>query len=212
MILYFSPLACSMATRIAFYEAGVDAAYVQVDTKKKRTETGVDFLTINPLGQVPALATDDGLTITENAAILQYVADRFPAARLAPPPESAERVRLHQWLCFIGTELHKSLFVALLDAKAPADARAYALEKETSRLGLLEAHLAGREFLLERYSVADAYLVTILNWSAVTPVNLSRFPAVKAYAARLRSRPAIARAFAVEIALYEKERTRELRT
>src|SRR5262245_49161871 len=102
MDLYFSPLACSMATRIAFYEAGAAARFVEVDPKIKRTRDGADYYAINPLGLVPAIRTDDGEVMTENAAILQYVADRFPGANLAPP-SGMGRARLQQWLCFIGT-------------------------------------------------------------------------------------------------------------
>ncbi len=114
MDLYFSPLACSMASRIALYEADAPARFIEVDPKTKRTLEGEDFLTVNPLGLVPAIRTDDGEVLTENAAILQYIADHFPSAALAPRTGMA-RSRLHQWLCFIGTELHKAVFVPLLD-------------------------------------------------------------------------------------------------
>src|SRR5258708_38700379 len=111
MDLYFSPLACSMATRIALYEAGETANYLEVDPKTKLVQNdGTDFRKVNPLGLVPTLRTDDGTVLTENAAILQYVADRFPKAGLGGSA-GIERSRLHQWLCFIGTELHKGLFV-----------------------------------------------------------------------------------------------------
>ena len=129
MDLYFSPLACSMATRIALYEAGAQANYLEVDPKTKRVQQdGSDFRPINPLGLVPTLRTDDGVMLTENAAILQYVADHFPQAGIAAG-RGSERSRLHQWLCFIGTELHKALFVPLLDKKAPPEVKAYALGK-----------------------------------------------------------------------------------
>src|SRR5262249_59342893 len=105
MELYFSPLACSMATRIAFYEAGAPARFVHVDTKAGKTEDGRDFKELNPVGQVPVLRTDDGEILSENAAILQYVADQLPAAELAPPAGTFARSRLHQWLSFIGTHV-----------------------------------------------------------------------------------------------------------
>ena len=125
---YFSPLACSLATRIALYEAGADAGFIEVDPKTKRiVDDGSDYLKVYPLGMVPAIRMDDGALLTENAAILQYVAERFPDANLAPK-SGIERARLQQWLCFIGTELHKALFAPLLDAKSPEGAKAYALE------------------------------------------------------------------------------------
>ena len=121
MDFYFSPLACSMATRIALAEAGGTANMIEIDpANKKVLATGEDYFAVNPLGLVPALRTDDGEVLTENAAILQFIADRFPAAALAPPASDAiGRARLQQWLCFIGTELHKGLMTPLLDRKAP---------------------------------------------------------------------------------------------
>ena len=205
MDLYFSPLACSMASRIALNEAGADARFVEVDPKTKRTPDGADYRATNALGLVPAIRTDDGEVISENAAILQYVADRFPAAELAPPAGMA-RSRLQQWLCFIGTELHKGLFVPLLSKTAPAEAKTYTLEKGLSRLDYLNNYLEGREFLLDHFSVADAYLVTVINWTMATPpIELAKWPNVKAYYDRTRARPSIARALAEEFALYKAE-------
>ncbi|MBR1220823.1 glutathione S-transferase N-terminal domain-containing protein [Bradyrhizobium sp. U87765 SZCCT0131] len=206
MDLYFSPLACSMATRIALYEAGADAAYVEVDPKSKQVlRDGSDFTAVNPLGLVPTLRTDDGVVLTENAAILQYVADRFPDARISAA-DAKERSRLQQWLCFIGTELHKGLFVPLLDRKAPAEVHAYTLKRYLSRLDYLNGYLDGREFVLDHFSVADAYLATVLNWSMATPmIDFKAYPAVTAYLTRMRARPSIARAMAEEIELYKAE-------
>jgi glutathione S-transferase len=209
MDLYFSPLACSMATRIALYEAGAAANYLEVDPKTKVVQDdGSDFYQVNPLGLVPTLRTDDGLVLTENAAILQYVADRFPQAGIATA-SGMERSRLHQWLCFIGTELHKGLFVPMLDKKAPPDMKTYILGKGLSRLDYLEKYLQGREFLLDHFSVADAYLVTVINWTMATPpIELTKWPSVKAYYERLRARPSIARAIAEEFTLYQAELAR----
>ncbi|MBV8701689.1 MAG: glutathione S-transferase N-terminal domain-containing protein [Bradyrhizobium sp.] len=209
MDLYFSPLACSLATRIAFYEAGVSANYLEVDPKTKVVRNdGSDFRAVNPLGLVPTLRTDDGVVLTENAAILQYVADRFPDAGLGTGP-GMDRSRLHQWLCFIGTELHKGLFVPLLDKTAPAEMKTHVLGKNVSRLDYLEKYLTGREFLLDHFSVADAYLVTIINWTMATPpIELAKWPTVKAYYDRLRARPSIAKAMAEELVLYKAELAR----
>ena len=209
MDLYFSPLACSMATRIALYEAGADAGYLEVDPKTKRVQhDGSDFLSVNPLGLVPTLRTDDGVVLTENAAILQYVADRLPNAGISARNES-ERSRLHQWLCFIGTELHKALFVPLLDKKAPPEMKAYTLEKGLSRLDYLNSYLEGRETLLDHFSVADAYLVTVINWTMATPpIDLAKWPNIKAYYERLRTRPSVAKAIAEEFELYKAELAR----
>jgi glutathione S-transferase len=169
---------------------------------------GADFYQVNPLGLVPTLRTDEGLVLTENAAILQYVADRFPQAGIATGPGMA-RSRLHQWLCFIGTELHKGLFVPVLDKKAPPEVKTYILGKGLSRLDYLEKYLEGREFLLDHFSVADAYLVTVINWTMATPpIELAKWPVVKAYYERLRARPSIAKAVAEEFKLYQAELAR----
>ena len=209
MDLYFSPLACSMATRIALYEAGANANYLEVDGETKVVQNdGSDFTKVNPLGLVPTLRTDDGMVLTENAAILQYVADRFPLAGLSAA-DGAERSRLHQWLCFIGTELHKALFVPLLDKKAPQEMKGYVLAKNLSRLDYLENYLKGRDYLLDHFSVADAYLVTVINWTMATPpVELAKWPTLKAYYDRLRARPSIAKAIAEEFELYKAELAR----
>src|ERR1043165_8579270 len=156
MQLYFSPLACSMATRIALYEAAADASYIEVDPKTKLTLNGDDYRKVHSLGLVPALRTEEGELVTENAAVLQYLVRRFPEAKLGPT-EGLPYARLQQWLCFIGTELHKSTFAPLLDREAPAAVKSYTLEKSRARLTYLADHLANREYLLDRFSVADAY-------------------------------------------------------
>ena len=209
MDLYFSSLACSLATRIALYEAGADANYLEVDPKTKMVQNdGSNFREVNPLGLVPTLRTDDGVVLTENAAILQYVADRFPEAGISTKP-GIDRSRLHQWLCFIGTELHKGLFVPMLDRNAPPDMKTYILGKGLSRLDYLENYLKDREFLLDHFSVADAYLVTVINWTMATPpIELAKWPTVKAYYERLRTRPSIARAIGEEFKLYQAELAR----
>ena len=207
MDLYFAPLACSMATRIALYEAGADARFIEVDTNAKRLRDGTDYRAINPLGYVPAIRTDAGELLIENAAILQYVADRFPQTELAPVGGIA-RARLQSWLCFIGTELHKGLFTPLLAPQAPEGAKSYALEKYRPRLDYLNNYLHGREFLLDRFSVADAYLTTVLNWSRPASIDLEPWPAVKDYFGRMRKRPSVARALAEEGALFVQEQAR----
>ncbi len=201
--LYFSPLACSLATRIALYEAGAEARFIQVDGKTKQTDSSENFLTVSPLGLVPTLL-DGEQRVLENAAVLQYIARRFPEARLAPRDERGT-AQLQQWLCFIGTELHKAIYMPLLDKAAHDEVKAYALRRVESRFAWLEQHLTERSFLLDEFSVADTYLFAVLNWSMVTPVDLKRWPAVHSYHERLGTRPSVARAFAEELALYRRE-------
>jgi glutathione S-transferase len=206
MDLYFSPLACSMATRIALYEAGQSANFIEVDPKTKKVlKDNSDFHAINALGLVPVVRTDDGVILTENAAILQHVAEKLAGAGLGAR-EGIERSRLQQWLCFIGTELHKGLFTPLLGKGVPAEVKSYTLEKYLSRLDHLDKHLKGREFLLDHFSVADAYLTTVLNWSMATPmIDFAKYPAVKDYLERMKKRPAVAKALAEEFELYKAE-------
>src|SRR5262249_13972826 len=144
MDLYFSPLACSMATRIVFYEAGASPRFVRVNTKAGRVEDGSDFKALNPLGQVPLLRTDDGQLVSENAAILQSAAHQPRAAGRAPPAGTFARTRLQEWLSFISSELHKTLSV-LLRRDNPEGAKEFARGKLDARLGLLEAHFRGHE-------------------------------------------------------------------
>lgn len=207
MDVYFSPLACSMASRISLYEAGAVACFKEVDPRSKRLEDGSSYLEVHPLGLVPAIRTEQGDVITENAAVLQYIAERYPQADLIPLP-GLERTHLQQWLSFIGTELHKGLFAAMFNRKLSAEVKSQALEKAESRFAYLAEHLAFREFLLSRFSVADAYLFAVLNWHIATPVDLKRWPVLADYYARLKDRPSICRALREEHALYAAEQAR----
>lgn len=204
MDLYFSPMACSMATRIAAYEAGAPINFIEVDNKAtpKRTRDGAPFLAINPMGQVPVLRAEDGELISENVVILQYVADQFPASGLIPP-DGAERRRVQSWLSFISTELHAQTFRVLLAANAPEEAKALARSSADRRLTVLETHLAGREFLQGRFGIADAYLFVMLVWARHVGLDLAPYPALSAYRDRLQARPSVARAFSEEFTLFK---------
>jgi len=201
MDIYFSPLACSLASRITLYESGQEATFQRVDTKAGRTASGEDYRKINPKGLVPALRTDDGAVLTENAAILQYLADRKPDAGLAP--SGFGRYQLQQWLSFIGSELHKTVFTPLLSPTWPAEGKAKAKEDAASRLAYLNDHLTGRDWLLDDFSVADAYLAAVLNWNIAVKLDMTPYPAIQAYQARLAARPAVGKAMAEEFALFQ---------
>lgn len=201
MDVYFSPLACSLASRITLYESGQEAQFQRVDTKAGKTASGEDYRKINPKGLVPALRTDDGAVLTENAAILQYLADRRPEAKLAPT--GFARYQLQQWLSFIGSELHKTVFTPLLSPTHPAEGKAKAREAAAERLAYLNEHLTGRDWLLDEFSVADAYLCAVLNWNQAVKLDFSVYPAIQAYQARLMTRPAVQKAAAEEFALFQ---------
>jgi glutathione S-transferase len=196
-----------MATRIALYEAGAAARFHQVDNRQKRLVDGSDFLAINGMGQVPVLRTDDGELLTENPVVLQFVADQYPDSGLAPG-DGMPRYRLQQWLNFITSELHKLVFNPLLDPRSDDGAKVFARGKAAQRFAYLNAHLAGRDYLLDGFTVADAYLVVVLNWAVFTGIDLAQWPAVQVYFGRLRERPSVARAFAEEFALFKEEQAR----
>jgi glutathione S-transferase len=201
MDVYFSPMACSMATRIALYEAGADARFHKVDMKTRTTTDGADYYRINPKGMVPSLRTADGEILTENAAILTYVAESHPQSGLAP--EGFDRYRLQQWLSFVASELHKHVYAQLLSPRSDEAAKTRAREAGFERLAYLNDELEGREYLLDRFTVADAYLVVVLNWSAFVGIDLEPFPNVVAYRERLNQRPSIVRARTEELALFQ---------
>ena len=211
MELFFAPMACSLATRICLIEAGarVDLRYVDIhtDPHARRLEDGSDYHAVNPMGQVPAVRTDDGELLTENAVVLQYVADQVAPGVLAPS-EPRQRYRLQAWLNFVATELHKATYIPLLDRQSPVGAKDYARAKMALRFGHLENHLSGSPFLLERFTVADAYLLTVLTWSPYAGIDLATWPAVAAYLARMRERPAVVQALAEEWPLYQAEQAR----
>jgi glutathione S-transferase len=209
MDLYFAPLACSLSARIAAYEANAPIQFHQVDTKAKRVlDDTADFLALNSQGQVPVLKLDSGDLLTENPAVLQAIADAHPKAGLVPA-SGIDRYRVQQWLNFVTSELHKFVFIALLDPKAPEGAKQYARDKAVPRFDYLNTHLTGRDFLTDRFTIADAYLVTILNWAAPSGIDLSKWPAVASYYQRMHARPAVAKSFAEELALYREEQARQ---
>ena len=139
--------------------------------------------------------------------VLQFVADQYPDTGLAPR-DGMPRYRLQQWLNFITSELHKLVFNPLLDPRSDDGARAFARGKAVQRFSYLNAYLDGRDYLLDRFTVADAYLVVVLNWAAFTGMDLAQWPAVHGYFARLSERPSVARGLAEEFALFEEERAR----
>lgn len=207
MDLFFAPLSCSLATRIALYELDLPATFHEVTlSTKKLTVDHSDYLAINPKGQVPALRTGSGAILTEGPAVLQYVADLDPAHRLAPPSGTFERSILQQWLNYISTEIHKAVFFTLFNPASPPEAKAFVRDTLLpSRYDYLVQHLTDRDYVLDTFSVADAYLVTSLNWAAPAGVDLSAWPVLQAYHARIAQRPAVARAIGDELALRQAD-------
>jgi glutathione S-transferase len=200
MELFFSPLACSLASRIALYEAGLPADYTRVDGKTKRTSNGADFLAINPRGQVPTLRTAEGEVLTENIAVLEYLADLAPKAGLAP--FGMERTQMRRWLGLINSELHVSALGPILSPSAPDVVKAYAEDKARKAFAHLDRHLDGNDWLTGSYTVADIYLAVVANWAQATPIRIEDYPHVKAHMKRVFARPAAAKAVGEEFEMY----------
>lgn len=197
MKLYYSPGACSLAAHIALREAGVTFDAIKVGRDKK-TSDGADYNAINPKGYVPALVLDDGQVLTEGPAILQYIADRNPSSGLAPPASDMQRYRLQEWLGFLNSEVHKN-FSPFFNPAATEPMKEMARANVLRRLSFTQQALTGRSFLLgERFTVADAYLFTILNWGQYAGIDLGQWPALKALHARVAARPHVQAAMKAE--------------
>jgi len=198
MKLYFSPGACSLCPHIVLREAGLDFEIERVDFATKKTGSGADYATINPNGYVPALDLGDGEILTEVAAIVQYIADQRPASQLVPTPGTLERARLHEWLAFIGTELHKA-YSPLFSPKTPEEYKAVVREGLGKRLEYVARKLEGKTFLMgDHFTVADAYLFTVISWGKYVGVPLDPWPTLVDYAARIKARPTVQAAMAAE--------------
>ena len=198
MKLYYSPGACSLSPHIVLNEAGFSYDSEAVDLKAKKTKSGADFLSVNPKGQVPTLVLDDGKVLTEGPAIVQYLADQRPDAGLVPRPGTFERYRLQEWLNFISTELHKG-FSPLFNPKTPDEYKLIAKERLTARIAYVAQELGEKQYLFgEKFTVADAYLFTVLNWASYVKIDLGAWPALSAYQARVAARPAVQAALATE--------------
>lgn len=191
MKLYFKPGACSMAPHIALREAGISFEPEKVDLARHQTAAGEDYLRINPKGYVPALQLDDGSILTEAGVVLQYIADLAPAAGLAPRTGTLERYRLMEWLNFLSTEVHKT-FSPYFNPKAPPEIKEYNLRLLTRRLAYLDTQLDGRSYVTgDRFTVADCYLFTLLNWCNLHQIDLAQWPALKDYMGRIAARPSV---------------------
>ncbi|RLJ41017.1 glutathione S-transferase [Litoreibacter meonggei] len=200
MKLHYKPGACSLASHIILNELGVSFDLDKTDTGANKTEAGDNFLEISPNGYVPALITDEGEIITENPAVLQYLADQSPDAGLAPPNGTLARVRLQEALNFVSSELHKS-FSPFFSGKELNDEQRQRVEAGVHRRAThVEQCLAdGRAFLLgDTFTVADAYAFVVLNWAGFVGVSLDAHPKTQAYVARIAARPSSIKAMVSE--------------
>jgi len=200
MKLYYCPGSCSLCPDIVLREAGAAFDLVKVNLQEKKLPDGSDYLAVNPKGQVPALVLDDGEMLTENAAIVQYVADQHPQADLAPAAGSAARYRLLEWLSFIGSELHKT-FPALFIPRYPPEYKPLARQTLERKFVTLDQHLANNPYLMgEKFSVADAYCFSIMIWHKRSDIDLAPWPNLKSYLERIAARPKVREALNAEAA------------
>jgi glutathione S-transferase len=197
MKLYFSPGACSLSPHITLEESGLAYEALAAPTKTHQLADGTDYYTINPLGYVPLLELDDGSRLREGPAIVQYIADQVPAKKLAPANGTMARYRLQEWLTFIGTELHKG-FSPLFNPANPDSVKAAAKDKLAQRLKWVDGQLAGKDYLMGEFSVADPYLYTVSRWSVPTGVDISGFANLNAFRARMAARPGVLAALKAE--------------
>jgi glutathione S-transferase len=190
MKLYYSPGACSQAPHIALQELGLPFEKVKVDLVKHTLADGSDYRAVNPKGYVPFLVLDDGTTLSEANVVLQYIADQKPG-QLAPVFGTRERWKLMEWLAFIATEVHKG-FGPLWNPKSEAAVRERTVQALGNRFTLIAETLSKQPFLTgDKFTVADAYLFVVLNWSGHLKVDLSRWPALQQFQARVAARPAV---------------------
>jgi glutathione S-transferase len=198
MKLYYSPGACSLSPHIALLEAGLPYDLVKVDLRAKKLENGDDYLKVNPKGQVPALALDNGEVVTEGPVIVQMIADKASAKNLAPARDSAERYKLQEWLNYITAELHKN-FGPMFSPVLADDAKAFFKDRVMGKFKYVESQLAGRDYVMgKQFTVADGYLFTMLAWADRLKFDLSAMPNLLAYKARVGARPKVQEALTKE--------------
>jgi glutathione S-transferase len=198
MHLYYSPGACSLSPHIVLLEAGLPFTLEKVNLKTKKTENGMDYLTINSKGTVPALKLDDGRVLTEGPAVVQYLADQKPETRLAPPLGSFERYQLMELLSYLTSEVHKG-FSPLFNPAITPDSKAAALANLDKKLHWVSDYLGDKQYLLgETFTVADAYLFTLLSWSSHVGIDLAKYHVLTNYMSRVGHRPKVEEALKAE--------------
>jgi glutathione S-transferase len=192
MKLYYQPGASSLFPHIVLVETGLVFDAVKVDERTKTLDDGGDYRTVNPLGYVPALQLEDGSVLTEAAAIAQYVADRVPARKLAPPNGTLARAKLQSWLNFISSEVQLGCFCPLSDREIPRSVKVVFRRRLDSRLAHVEQHLLQNAYLLgDDFSIADVYLFVVSNWARSVELDLSPYPSILALRKRVGRRTAV---------------------
>jgi len=198
MKLYYSPGACSLSPHIVLKESGLPFEAIAAPTKTHKLADGTDYYTINPLGYVPYLVLDDGRTLHEGPAIVQYLADLVPEKKLAPANGSWERYKLQEWLNTIGTELHKG-FSPLFTPGMPDEVKEMAKTRLMGRFQWVDKELAGKNYVMgDTFTVADAYLFVVAGWGKYVGVDITALANLGAVMARIAARPAVQEALRAE--------------
>ncbi len=198
MKLFYSPGACSLSPHIVSREAGIAVELKKVNLKEKLVEDGSDYRQVNGKGYVPALQLDDGTVLTEGPAIVQYLADQKPEAGLAPRAGSPERYKVQEWLNFITAEIHKG-FSPLFKPNTPEEYKKISRDNLALRFEWIDQQLAGKDYLTGKaFTVADAYLYTVLRWTVPMQIDLAKWPNLGAFLARVGARPKVKEALAAE--------------
>ena len=198
MKLYYSPGACSLAPHIVAREAGYSIDLEKVDIPNKKTADGGDYWKINPKGYVPTLVLDDGQVVTEVGVICQYLADQKPESGLVPKFGTMERYHQMEALNFTATEVHKQIG-ALFNPMMTPEMKQVQIGTIERRLNALEAMLDGKAYIMgDKFTVADAYLFTILNWAGPSKFDLSKWPTIVEYHKRVAARPKVQEALKAE--------------
>ena len=198
MKLYYAPGACSLAPHIVAREAGLSLDLDQLDFATRTTASGRPFAEINPKGYVPALETRDGTVMTEVSALIQYLADQAPQAGLMPAAGMPERYKVLEWIGFVSTEIHKG-FGPLWNPATPDSVKDAAKDKLFQRFAYIDQRLAGQSYLTgERFTVADAYLFTVTNWTKIHGLSLAAYPNLSAFMDRVAARPKVQEALRAE--------------
>lgn len=204
MKLYYTPGVCSLSPHIVLSEAGFDYELEKVDLKTKKTESGADYNTIAEKSSVPLLVLDNGEKLSEGVAIVQYLADLKPEANLAPKNGTFERVRLQEWLNYISTELHKS-HGPLFNPAAGPQAAEFFTAKIKKAYDYVSEKLKGKQYLTgDQFTIADAYLFTVINWHNFVKIDLSPWPVLVEYQKRVAARPNVQKALKAEGLLEQK--------
>lgn len=198
MKLFYKPGACSLASHIVLRESGVDFTLEKVDLANKHLENGGDFFNINPKGQVPAIQLDDNTLLTEGTAIMQYIADSVPDRQLLAPVGSITRYKALEWLNYVATELHKG-FTPLFRPDTPEEYKPVVRAQLEKKLQFIEEALRDKQWINGlRFTIADAYLFTVLRWARAVKLKMDDLSNVNAYMDRVAARPAVIAALTAE--------------